>query len=85
MEQLKALEQKVLSLVAAHKALCEEAQGLRTQNAELTAKVESLESSLMSESSNSAELSDERQSICSTIDGLLKNISSIELGQQSES
>lgn len=85
MEQLKALETKVLAVVAAHKALCEQADRLRAENEELKAKVESLESSLISESGSSAELSNERQSICSTIDDLLENIDSLELGQQLES
>ena len=85
MKQLEELEKKVLAVLATNKALKEEVSRAQKENEALAAKVTSLEASLLTESSAHTELSDERQSICSSIDELLENIDSLQVKEGSGS
>ena len=78
MQQLKELESKVLAIVAKNKELQSQVTQAHKENEELKAKLADLESSLTQETSAHTELSDERQSICSSIDQLLINIDTLE-------
>lgn len=81
MQRLQELEQKVLAIVARNKELADQLKAANKDNDELKAQLASLEASLLKEAGNSTQLNDERQNICSTIDGLLESIDSLQIGE----
>lgn len=78
MQRLEELEQKVLAIVSRNKELGQQLAAAQKENDELQAKLASLEASLLKEAGNSTQLNDERQTICTTIDGLLESIDSLQ-------
>lgn len=78
MQRLEELEKKVLAIVAENKALREEVERYKKEGAQFQDKVASLESALLSETNAAAEVSEERNTLCSSIDSLLSNIDTLE-------
>jgi peptidoglycan hydrolase CwlO-like protein len=78
MEQLSALEKRVLDIVQKNKSLQQENSQLKAEKLELQEQCKRLETSIMDQSQNQKALEVETASVKTTIEGLLDTINSLE-------
>lgn len=83
MQALQVLEKKIVALVELIKELKTENAKIAEENAQLSAKLESLKSSALNESKRVQKLDMEKTLADSLVDDLIKNIDSL-VGQENQ-